>query len=75
MMGYSESLNGHGDCTGRWRWSCWTLLFSWFGVVRLEVEYRMSGSIGPCGVTNYRKANVGEWQKIVESQSIVKEPS
>ena len=62
MTGYCSGLNGYFDCTGHWRWSCWSLLFRWFGVVRLEVMYDMGG-----GVLNYRKANVDEWGIIVTS--------
>lgn len=70
MFGYCPGLRGYFDCTGHWRWSCWSLLFRWFGVVHLEVQYDMGG-----GVLNYRKANIDEWQRIVEWQHKSKEPS
>lgn len=65
MTGYAGRLDGHGACTGRWRWSCWSLLFRWFGVVRLEVEYQITDM--PSGVMNWRKATTDEWQMIVAS--------
>lgn len=63
MFGYCPNLKGYFDCTGRWRWSPWHLMFRWFGVLRLEVEYEMGHE-----VTGYRKANTWEWQQIVKSQ-------
>lgn len=63
MSGYSRRLRDHADCTGYWRWSCWTALFRWFGLLRLEVQYDMGG-----GVLNYRRANTHEWQRIVSGE-------
>lgn len=62
LIGYSKELDGYGDCTGRWRWSCWTALFRWFGLLRLEVEYVMDHQTG---ITTYRKATTDEWKQIV----------